>query len=88
MVNWAWCKFSNGVKSKTWFTIAIIIVLAVLAYLAYSFRTTFVPSGAESVINQLESQGTSDEVSDINKDLNATSLEGLDSELSDIDAAL
>lgn len=71
-------------KSKAWLSIIIILVLAVLAYLAYSFRTVLIPSGVKSVINQLESQSTSDEIADIKNDLDATRLSGLDSELSDI----
>lgn len=75
-------------KSKIWLSIIIILALAILAYLAYSFRTVLIPSGAESVINQLESQGASDEIADIKNDLDATGLSGLDSELSDIEKEL
>lgn len=70
---------------RTWLTILIIIVLAVIAWFVYSYRNVLIPSGAESVIQKLELQGTSDEVADIEKDLNATSLGGLNNELSDID---
>ncbi|MEK7559952.1 MAG: hypothetical protein AAB522_01470 [Patescibacteria group bacterium] len=75
-------------KSKTWLVIIIIAVLAVIAWLAYSFRTVLIPSGAESVIKQLEIQGTSDGVADIEKDLKDTSLEGLDGEVSNIEREL
>lgn len=75
-------------KSKTWLVIVIIIALAVLAYLAYSFRNTLIPSGTESTIGQLESQGASDEVSAIEQDLTGTTLQGLDSEVADIEKEL
>lgn len=73
---------------KAWFAILIIIVLAVVAYFAYSYRNVLIPFGADSIINQLETQGTSDEVGAIESDLNATSLDGLDSELLDIESEL
>lgn len=38
----------------------------------------------EAVVNQLESQGTSDEIGAIEEDLSATDLEGLDTELDQI----
>lgn len=75
-------------KSRTWFTILIIVALGVIAWFAYSYRNVLIPSSAESVIRGLELQGTSDEVADIEKDLNATSLGELNSELSDIEKEL
>ena len=75
-------------KSKALFAILIIIILGVIAWLAYSYRNVLIPSGAESTINNLESQGTSDEVSNIESDLNSTVLDGLDNELSDIESEL
>ena len=78
----------NNKKSRTWLVIVIIVVLAVLAWFAYSYRTILIPSGTESQINKLESQSTSDEIGDIEKDLNATSLDGLNNELSDIEKEL
>lgn len=72
-------------KSRVWFTIIIIIVLGVLAYLAYSYRTVLIPSGTESVINKLETQSASDEVTSIESDLQVTELQSLDSELESID---
>lgn len=74
-------------QSKIWIAI-IIIVLGAVAYWVYYARVSIVSESSQSAIEQLELQETSDEVSDIEKDLNATSLEGLDSELSDIDATL
>ena len=75
-------------KSRTWLTVTIIIILAIIAYFAYSYRNVLIPSGAESVINQLELQSTSDEVADIENDLDTTTLEGLDSELESIEKEL
>lgn len=45
-----------------------------------------IQSGGEvdAIVNQLNSQGTSDEVADIEADLNTTGLDNLDSELSDL----
>lgn len=77
----------NQKKSKTWLAIVIIIVLAALAYAVYFVRVTN-KEPAEPIVNQLESQGTSDEVSAIEKDLSATALEGLDNEVSDIEKEL
>lgn len=75
-------------KSKTWLVIVIIIALAVLAYLAYSFRSTLIPSGSVPTVGQLESQGASDDVSAIEKDITNTNLTGLDSEVLDIEKEL
>ena len=73
---------------KTLFAILIIVILAVIAYFAYMYRNVFVPSGTESVINKLESQSSSDQVADIEADLESTNLGNLDSELSDIESEL
>jgi len=45
-----------------------------------------IQSGGETdaIVNQLNTQGTSDEVTDIEADLNTTDLENLDSELNDL----
>lgn len=77
----------NQKKSKAWLAIVVIIVLAVLAYFVYFMRIAN-REPAEPIVNQLESQGTSDEVSAIEQDLSGTSLGGLDSELTDIDKEL
>jgi len=72
---------------------AVILILIIIG--GFYLWTTKVPevqeadqlptiqSGGETeaIINQLETQGTSDEISDIEADLNATDLESLDSEL-------
>ena len=75
-------------KSKAWSAILIIIILGVVAWLAYSYRNVLIPSGAESIINNLESQGASDDIASIEADLSSTALEGLDNELSDIEKEL
>jgi len=77
----------NQKKSKTWLTISIIIVLAVLAYAVYFVRMSNQET-AEPIVNQLELQGTSDEVSAIEQDLTGTALDGLDNEVSDIEKEL
>jgi len=77
----------NQKKSKTWLAVVIILILAVLAYLVYFVRISN-KEPAEPIVNQLESQGTSDEVADIEQDLSGTALEGLDSEVTDIETEL
>ncbi|MEK7503334.1 MAG: hypothetical protein AAB556_02740 [Patescibacteria group bacterium] len=77
----------NQKKSKAWLAIVIIIALGALAYLVYYMRVS-VQEPSQPIVNQLESQGTSDEVSVIEQDLSGTALEGLDSEVSDIEKEL
>jgi len=77
----------NQKKSKTWLTILIIVVLAAIAYGVYFVRMSN-QEPAEPIVNQLESQGASDEVSAIEQDLTGTALDGLDSEVSDIEKEL
>lgn len=72
-------------KSRTWLIILIIVALGVIAWFVYSYRNVLISSGAKQ---ELEVRGTSDEVADIEKDLNTTPLEGLNSELSDIEKEL
>ncbi|MEK7088207.1 MAG: hypothetical protein AAB952_00485 [Patescibacteria group bacterium] len=45
-------------------------------------------SAEDQTLNQLQTQSTSDEVVDINTDLNATVLDGLDADLQSIDKEL
>ena len=73
--------------------ISIIVIVLVLAFGAYYFLKQ-VPMEADSLttaevqadqaISALSTQGTSTELSDIQKDLDATDLSGLDAGLSDI----
>ena len=77
--------------------ISIIIVVLILAFGAYYFLkqvpveegldTLLTPSEVQSdaAISNLSAQGTSTELSDIQKDLDATDLSGLDAGLSDIE---
>ncbi|MEK7568948.1 MAG: hypothetical protein AAB497_02445 [Patescibacteria group bacterium] len=76
--------------------ISIIIVVLILAFGAYYFLkqvpveegldTLLTPSEVQSdaAISNLSAQGTSTELSDIQKDLDATDLSNLDAGLSDI----
>ena len=74
---------------KIWLTVLIIVILAVAAYFVYSNRDSWVPvSGAESIINKLETQNQSDEITSIESDLQNTEFQGLDSELSNIESEL
>lgn len=74
-------------KSKAWLAIVIIVALAVLAYFVYFVRVS-TQEPAEPIVNQLESQRSSDDVSAIEQDLSGTVLEGLNSEVSDIEKEL
>lgn len=76
--------------------VSIIIIVFVLAFGAYYFlkqvpvesenESRLVPSETQvdTTISNLSTQGTSTELSDIEKDLNATDLTGIDAGLSDI----
>ena len=76
--------------------ISIIIIVLVLAYGAFYFLKQ-VPAVSENsaltpaeiqgdmTITDLSTQGTSTELSDIEADLNATDLSGIDAGLSDIE---
>ena len=78
--------------------VGIIIIIVVLLIGAFYFFNTKVDelqetellptiqSGGETeaIVNQLETQGTSDDIGAIEEDLNATDLENLDTELNQI----
>lgn len=82
-------------KKSTGAIISIIVIVLVVAFGAYYFLKQ-VPTGTEtgtltptetqmdSVISSLSAQGNSTDLADIQKDLDATSLTGLDAGLSDI----
>lgn len=74
--------------------ISIIVIVLILAFGAYYFMKQ-VPAGttdsltpaetqADQAISALSTQGTSTELADIQKDLDATNLTGLDAGLSDV----
>ena len=76
--------------------VGIIIVVVLLIIGGYYYWTTQVDRGdtqtqesaispeTASIIESLQTQGTTDEISDIEDDLNSTDLENLDAELDDI----
>ena len=81
--------------------IALIIFLAIVSYFLYSPRippgaegpaptpvTSGTPTPADAEAAALLQQSPSDDIADIERDLNATDLSNLDRELGDIDAAL
>ncbi|MDP3727442.1 MAG: hypothetical protein Q8R35_02260 [bacterium] len=76
-----------------WFSIAVLAVIAAAVWY-YSVPRPHAPvaDGRSAVIDaaasQLRVQGDSDDVEAIGADLKATDLQGLDSELDDIDAEL
>jgi len=70
-------------KKLLWLVI-ILVVVAVGAYVGWNFFKAGPISPADTSLKQLEKQGTSDELSAIEADLNATDLSNLDKELGDI----
>lgn len=82
-------------SSKIWVVIVIIIVLLVAAFVLY-YRSTIqedsagqLPtSGAINTTTALRTQGVSDDVSAIEKDLQSTNLNNLTGETSVIDQEL
>lgn len=71
-----------------WIIVALVVVLAVAWYYYAYYRAPGAPTGEDAATLKLEQQSSSDELGAIDQDLNATSLEGLDRELSDIDREL
>ena len=76
------------------FGIVIIVVLLILAGFYFwgtlndSMSPAEIAAEADTALESLETQSTSDEISDIEADLDATSLDDLDQELGDIDLEL
>lgn len=76
------------------FGIIIIVVLLILAGFYFwgtlddSMSPAEIAAEADTALESLETQSTSDEISDIEADLDATSLDDLDQELGDIDLEL
>ncbi|MDO8604047.1 MAG: hypothetical protein Q7K40_01410 [bacterium] len=82
-------------KKSTGATISIIVIVLVLAFGAYYFLKQ-VPAGMDNgavteselqndqVANALSTQGSSTDIADIQKDLDATDFSGIDAGLSDV----
>jgi uncharacterized protein YpmS len=86
-------SFGGKNKKKIWMYVVAFVIVLLIVFMAYEiFKTK--PNSEPSNLNtnsevaNLENQSSSDNVADIEKDLNATDLNGLDSELQDIDNAL
>lgn len=85
-------------KSSSGSLIGVVIIIIVLVAGGIYFWSTIsnrsnetdqlptIQSGGETdaIVNQLNAQNTSDEVTDIEADLNTTELDNLDSELDDL----
>ena len=91
----------QSVFKKFWYVFAIlgVIVALCLAFLVYGYLKLNqqksapipTPTATEEIDEQtsdLEEQGASDEIEDIEADLEATDLSGIDQELEDIDSEL
>lgn len=50
----------------------------------YEFTTVQLKEDTDTIVNKLSTQGTSDEIADIEADLDTTELDNLDSELDDL----
>lgn len=85
---------SDPDKKSTGSLVGILIILLIIIVGGWYFlreRSQKIPifdEDTESSIESLEKQGTSDEVVDIEADLNATNLSDLDAELDSIDQEL
>lgn len=86
-------KKEGGVGS----IIAIIVIILILIAGGYYYFTTSITAGlpaegdgaaAEDAIAALNEQGTSDNLTDIEADLNATDLSGLDDAAAGVEAEL
>jgi len=76
-------------KKMIWMYVIAFVVVAIIVFVAYEiFKTKTVSEPLDQTISALENQGSSDVISDIEKDLTATDLSGLDSDLQNIDASL
>ncbi|MEK7120195.1 MAG: hypothetical protein AAB824_01515 [Patescibacteria group bacterium] len=76
-------------KKMIWIYVAVFVIVAIIVFVAYEiFKTRTVGEPLDPAISALENQSSSDAISDIEKDLIATDLTGLDSGLQDIDASL
>lgn len=82
-----------GEKKPVGAIISIVVIVLVLAFGAYYFLKQVPTTGsvltnaetqADQTISSLSSQGTSTDLADIQKDLDATNLSGLDAGLGDI----
>lgn len=78
-------------------SIIIIVIIVIGGIYFWATQEKMMPSDAptqtenmmeDQSTNMLREQGTSDELSDIETDINATNVNNLDAEFSDIDAQL
>jgi uncharacterized membrane protein len=68
-----------------WIIIVVIIALAIYFYGLPGINTNY---GSPATTEELSTQGESDDIEEIEVDLNDTELENLDAELSDIEGEL
>ncbi len=66
--------------------IIIIIALGSVYFLGKRGETT--PTSQQAALENIQTQSSSDEIADINTDLQATDFSDLDAELTDLDAEL
>lgn len=72
----------------------MLLPLAVVAVLLFGFWAVYLFKGStktnsyQTELKQMQTVSTSDDTSDIEKDLNNTNLDNLDSELNSIDSLL
>ena len=80
-------------KSKTLLVSVVVVVLIIIAIVFYFWRNANISNNESAIgsineINALNAQGTSDDITSIEVDLQATNLDNLDKEVPAIDAAL
>jgi len=72
--------------------VAVVFVLALLAFGVFDFaklkKTVPTTTEVDEKLNELSAVSTSDEVPDIEKDLNDTNLEMIDAELGEVEKEL
>jgi len=78
-----------GGKKMMCMYVIVFIVVALAIFVVYEiFKIKTVSQPIDSGISNLETQSPSDNIPDIEKDLNSTDLNSLDSGLQDIDSSL
>jgi hypothetical protein len=79
---------SGSSKTATVWAVVAIVIIAALAWYYYFAPYAGRENGEDAATQALERQGSSDEVSAIEPDLNSTDFTDLDREVFDLDAEL
>mgnify|MGYP001614295250 FL=1 len=71
-------------STAIWTAVAAVAIALAVGWYYTGSRPAPAPVGADEATSRLQVQGTSDEVSAIEADVNATNLTGLDAELLEV----